>query len=155
VDDCGVSAEGFSQVSDLHEPRQRFARVREAERRDFDLSWAQQHAAGEVVGAHCFGNFEVGAGLDHAGFGAQARGERVRGDVHVDRGRFGGGWLEHCESFEVGGRVQDAIDGVCRGGGGHDEAGCEEEGDEGGGYECLSGAAGAWWGTGGSRRCGG
>ena len=125
-----VSAQRLAQERNLHQSRQLLARMRQAERRDFDLARAQQHAAGQVVRAHRFRDFEVRSGLDDALLCAQADGERVRDDVLVDRGGFGRGWLEHCESFRVGGRVEDAVDGVGGGSGGHDEAGCEEEDDE-------------------------
>lgn len=147
VHDRRVPAQRLAEERDLHETRQLFARVRQAERWDFDLARSEQHAACEVVRTHGFGDFEVGPRLDDALLCAQAGGERVRGDVLVDRGGFGGGWLEHCEGFEVGGWVEDAVDGVGGGGGGHDEAGCEEDEDEGGGYEGVSESTGFWWGV--------
>lgn len=144
-----VSAQLLTQESNLHQSRQLLARVRQAERRDFDPAGAQQHAAGQVVRAHGAGDLEVRSRLDDALLGAQAHDERVVDDVLVDGGGLGRGGLEHCEGFGVGGRVEDAVDGVGGGGGGHDEAGCEEEGDEGGGDERVSGAAGFRRGSGG------
>lgn len=143
-----VAAEVGTQVGNLRQARQLLALVRQAERRDFDLARAQQHAARQVVRAHGLGDLEMRARLDDALLCAQARRERVCEDVRVDLGGCGRGGLEEGEGLGIGGRGQDAVDGVCGGRGGHDEACCEGEDDEGGGDEGVcgfgAGRAGGW-----------
>nr|POE49354.1 glycerol 2-dehydrogenase (nadp(+)) [Quercus suber] len=135
VDDARVAAQRAPEEHELHHVRQRLGVRVEGQRRHLELLPAHQRPRRQVVRRHARRDLQVRPHLAHRRVRAQPLRQRVRGDVRVDLAGGRGRGLEEREGLGVGRLLGDALEGLGGWGGGHGEAGGEEQEGEGRGGE--------------------